>query len=78
MSLQAFYVAAVVVTLMQYLRVRELRLLPLLALFLCLALAHSQGDWFAARPYHFAAGGAGLVLLLMLSPRHLAPRSKQP
>ena len=78
MSLVGFFVAAVVVTLLQYLRIRDRRLLPLLALFVCLMLAHYQKDWFAARPYHFAAGGAGLVLLLMLSPRHVSPRSRQP
>jgi hypothetical protein len=62
-------VAATVVTLLQWLRVRERRLLPLLALFALLAVAHSRGDWYAARPWHIAAGAAGLVLLAMLSPR---------
>lgn len=68
-SLQGFFVAATLVTLIQWLRIRERRLLPLLALFACLALAHHQRDWYAARPYHLAAGGFGLVLLLVLSPR---------
>jgi len=74
LTLTAFFVAAAVVTLVQWLRVRERRLLPLLALFALLAVAHYQRDWAAARPYHFAAGVAGLVLLLMLSPRHPAAR----
>jgi hypothetical protein len=65
-SLQSFYVAASVVALIQWLRVRDRRVLPLLALFLFLAVAHHQQDWFAARPYHFAAGVSGLILLVML------------
>ncbi len=69
MTLTAFFVAAAAVTLGQWLRLRERRLLPLLALFALLAVAHSQGDWAAARPYHFTAGAAGLFLLVMLSPR---------
>ncbi|MFI5183491.1 MAG: hypothetical protein ACHQNV_03765 [Vicinamibacteria bacterium] len=72
MSLAGFFVAATVVTLLQFLRLRDRRLLPLLALFACLALAHAQADWYAARPYHLAAGIAGLVLLFVLSPRHHA------
>jgi hypothetical protein len=73
-SLQSFYVAATVVTLLQWLRVRERRLLALLALFACLMVAHHQGDWFAARPYHYAAGVCGLGLLVWLSPRAPAAR----
>lgn len=73
-SLEAFYVAATVVTLLQWLRVREHRLLALLALFVCLMIAHHQRDWFAARPYHLAAGACGLALLVMLSPRPPATR----
>lgn len=69
----AFFVAATVVTLMQYVRVGERRLLPLLALFACLALAHSREDWSAARRFHLAAGVAGLALLVMLSPRQTPP-----
>ena len=72
MSLAGFFVAATVVTLLQFLRLREWQLLPLLALFASLALAHSRADWYAARPYHLAAGVAGLVLLLVLSPRYRA------
>jgi len=65
-SLQSFYVAASVAALIQWLRLRDGRLLALLLLFLSLAVAHHQQDWYAARPYHFAAGLAGLVLLVML------------
>jgi hypothetical protein len=67
----AFFVAAAVVTTIQYLRLRERRLLPLLALFALLASAHFLGEWDPwGRRLHFAAGTAGLVLLWMLSPRH--------
>ena len=69
MSLAGFFVAATVVALLQFLRLRDWRIVPLLALFACLALAHAQDDWFAARPFHLAAGVAGLVLLVVLSPR---------
>lgn len=72
----AFHVAATVVTLIQYLRVRERRLLPLLALFAFLAMALSRGQWDAwGRAFHLAAGLAGLVLLVVLSPRHTPARS---
>ena len=69
----SFFVASTVVTLLQYLRIREARLLPLLALFAMLALAHSRDDWRASRAFHLGAGAAGLALLVMLSPRHSAP-----
>jgi hypothetical protein len=69
-----FYVAAVLVTLVQYVRLRERRLLPLLALFVLLALAHSRqaGDPWGRR-FHLAAGTAGLALLVVLSPRAARP-----
>ena len=73
MSLAAFYVAATVVTLMHYVRVRDHRVLPLLAMFACLFVAHAQADWFAARPWHLAAGVAGLAQLLLLTPRPTKP-----
>lgn len=72
MSLASFFVAATVVTLLQFVRLRHKRTLPLMALFACLAAAHSQADWEVGRFFHFAAGFAGLVLLLVLSPRHRA------
>jgi hypothetical protein len=68
-SLAGFFVAATVVTILQFLRLRDRRLLPLLAVFACLALAHAQADGYRAWPYHLAAGIAGLVLLFALSPR---------
>jgi len=74
----AFFVAATVVTLLQFLRLRDLRLLPLLALFLFLALALSRDDWYAARRFHLAAGASGLVLLYLLSPPHHPHRREEP
>jgi TRAP-type uncharacterized transport system fused permease subunit len=69
------YVAATVVTLMQLLRRHERRLLPLLALFACLAVARSLGPWSAwATAFEIAGIAAGLVLLAMLTPRHIAVR----
>jgi hypothetical protein len=37
-------------------------------------VAHHQLDWFAARPWHFAAGVSGLAMLVVLSPRRPAGR----
>lgn len=69
--MESFFVAASVVTLVQFLRVREKRLLPLLALFAFSALAHSRADWDVwKKRFHLGAGAAGLVLLVALSPRH--------
>jgi hypothetical protein len=65
-----FFVAAAVVTLVQFLRVKDRRLLFLLALFLFLAEAHSLEWWNPWRDlFHFAAGLAGLGLLMALAPR---------
>jgi hypothetical protein len=66
-----FFVAAAVVTVLQFLRVKDRRLLLLLALFVCLAEAHSLEWWDPWKDrFHFAAGFAGLGLLLVLAPRH--------
>ncbi len=69
MSLQSFYIAATVVALLHFLRNRDLRRLPLLLMLALLAVAHYQADWIAARPWHFAAGAAGLLQLAVLQPR---------
>jgi hypothetical protein len=61
-----FYVAAAVVALLQYIRVRDHRLLPLMAMFALLAAAHDQADWFVARRLHIAAGACGLLLIGLL------------
>ncbi|HEY6552527.1 MAG TPA: hypothetical protein VI669_04190 [Vicinamibacteria bacterium] len=66
-----FFVAASVVTVLQFLRVKDRRLLLILALFVCLARAHSLEWWDPWKDrFHFAAGFAGLGLLLALGPRH--------
>lgn len=69
------YVAATVVTLMQLLRRHERRLIPLLALFACLAVARflDVGSRWAVA-FEGAAIASGLVLLAMLTPRHTAVR----
>ncbi len=69
-----FYVAAAVVTLLQVLRVREWRLLPLLALFVCQAGAHAFWD----RPslsllLDLVSGLSGLLLVWLLSPQPRHP-----
>jgi hypothetical protein len=69
LSLQGFYLAATVVALLQFLRTRERRLLPLSAMFALLALAHHQADWYAARPWHLAAGACGLMLVVLIPAR---------
>jgi hypothetical protein len=72
-SLQGFYLAVTVVALIQWLRLRDRRLLALLVMFALIAIGHSRDDWFAARPWHLAGGVAGLALLYLLSPRHPSP-----
>jgi hypothetical protein len=69
------YVAAAVVTLMQLLRCHERKMLPLLALFVSLAVARflDGGSRWAAG-FEVAAIAAGLVLLAALTPRHTAVR----
>jgi len=69
------YVAATVVTLIQFFRRRERRILPLLGLFAFLAAARYLGEagpWSAA--FQAAAIASGLVLLALLTPRHTAVR----
>jgi hypothetical protein len=67
-----FHVAAAVVTLLQYVRVRDRRLLPLMAMFALLAAAHDQTDWFVARRLHFAAGACALLAVGLLGWRRSA------
>ncbi|HLA78896.1 MAG TPA: hypothetical protein VJU18_15060 [Vicinamibacteria bacterium] len=74
----SFFAAATVVTVLQFLRLRERKLLPLLFFFLCLAVAESQDDWYAARRFRLAGGLSGLVLLYVLSPHHHAHRREEP
>ena len=67
------YIAATVITLLQYLRLRERRLLPLAALFACQVQALNREWWDVWRhAYQGAACAAGLLLLLVLTIRHPA------
>jgi hypothetical protein len=68
----AFFIAATVVTLLQFHRAREPRLLALAALFAFTALGHSLTEPGWARLFHVAAGSAGLALGVLLS-RHRPP-----
>jgi peptidoglycan/LPS O-acetylase OafA/YrhL len=64
------YVASMVVTLVQYLRLRDRRLLALLALFAFQALALTRDWWdYKKEVFQTAACASGLVLLLMLTMR---------
>ena len=69
----AFFIAATVVTLLQFHRVRERRLLVLAALFAFAALGHSRDDPRWARLFHVLAGTAGLALVVILSRRPHPP-----
>ena len=73
------FVAALVVTLLQFLRVRDRRLIAVLALFACLALAESLDDWRGRRLFQAGAAAAGLSLVAVLSrPEDRAPRGTPP
>jgi hypothetical protein len=67
-----FYLAATVVTLLQFFRVRERRLLLLALLFGNQALAFSREWWDPwQRAFQIASAAAGLLLVVVLSPRPL-------
>ena len=72
------FIAATVVSLLQFLRVRDKRLLLLAAMFAFQAQALAREWWDVWRDV-FQSGvcAAGLLLLLALSPRH-AQGSKPP
>jgi hypothetical protein len=74
------FIAATVVSLLQFLRVRDRRLLLLAAMFACQSQALSREWWDVWRDV-FQSGvcAAGLLLLLALSPRHphAAPSSPE-
>jgi hypothetical protein len=75
-ELVAFHLAAAVVALYSLLRTRDRRLLPLLLLFVCLAVGHHRGEWDRiGRVFLYLAGVCGLALLLALSPRSRPPAS---
>ena len=73
------YVASMVVTLIQYLRLRDRRLLALLALFAFQALALTREWWdYKKEVFQTASCAAGLALLLMLTLRRPAPAASAP
>ena len=73
-ELVAFHLAAAVITLYRLVRGRDRRLLPLLLLFLCLAVGLHLGEWDRfGRWFLYGAGACGLFLLLALSPRSRPP-----
>jgi len=65
------FIAATVVSLLQYLRLRDRRLLLLAAMFACQSQALAR-EWYDVWRDVFQAGvcAAGLWLLMALSPRH--------
>ncbi|HSD66582.1 MAG TPA: hypothetical protein VLF95_07765 [Vicinamibacteria bacterium] len=68
------YIASMVVTLVQYVRLRDRRLLPLLALFAFQTLALTRDWWdYKKEVLQTASCAAGLVLLLMLTLRRPSP-----
>jgi len=70
-----FYMAATVVTLLQFFRVRERKLLVLAFLFGAQALAFSREWWDPLQKvFQLASAAAGLFLVFLLSPRPL-PRT---
>jgi hypothetical protein len=71
----AFFIAAAVVTVLQFIRVREHKLLPLMALFALAAAGHAADDASWARWLHLLSGAAGLALVVMLAPRQTPPRA---
>jgi hypothetical protein len=73
------YVASMVVTLVQYVRLRDRRLLPLLALFAFQALALTRDWWdYKKEVFQTASCAAGLVLLLVLTLHRPSPPEASP
>jgi hypothetical protein len=73
------YIASMVVTLVQYVRLRDRRLLPLLALFAFQALALTREWWdYKKEVFQTAACASGLVLLLVLTLRRPTPEPEPP
>jgi hypothetical protein len=73
------YIASMVVTLIQYLRLRDRRLLALLSLFAFQALALTRDWWdYKKEVFQTAACASGLVLLLLLTLGRAAPPKAAP
>ena len=73
------FVAGTVVALVQFVRVRDSRLLLLAAMFACQSQALAR-EWYDVWRDIFQAGvcAAGMALVLALSPRTAQPPSKRP
>jgi hypothetical protein len=70
------FVAATIVSLLQFLRVRDRRMLLLAAMFAFQAQALAREWWDVWRDvFQAAVCAAGLLLLLALSPRHHPPHA---
>lgn len=62
------FVAGAVVAIVQFVRLRDRRLVPLAVLFLCFAGSHARERWEPARQrFQLGALASGLALLAMLS-----------
>jgi len=73
------YLASMVVTLIQYVRLRDWKLLLLLALFAFQALALTRDWWdYKKEVFQTASCAAGLVLLLALTLHRPAPPEAPP
>jgi hypothetical protein len=73
------YVASMVVTAIQYVRLRDRRLLLLLALFAFQALALTRDWWdYKKEVFQTASCAAGLALLLVLTMRRPTPAEAPP
>ena len=71
----AVYVAAAVVALVQYFRLRDRWLLPMAFLLALEAAAHFRGEWDPwGRLFHVGAAVAVLALVLALAPRQQVHR----
>jgi hypothetical protein len=68
-ALGGIWVGVLVVALLRFVRSRERRLIPVMALFALLAIAQTREPWSWSRPLWFlAAGGAGLALVFSAAP----------
>jgi hypothetical protein len=71
----AVYVAAAVVALVQYFRLRERWLLPMAFVLALESAAHFRGEWDPwGRLFHVGAALAALALVLAVAPRLPAHR----
>ena len=73
------YIASMIVTVIQYVRLRDRRLLLLLALFAFQALALTRDWWdYKKEVFQTASCAAGLALLIVLTMRRPTPDAPHP